>query len=356
MGEVIRRTKGGKFIGFYLRFYDASGKRRQIASKQPTQADARKMLLQIEARIARGAAGIPEPVSSALTVAELVERFLAEYSRLSIKNIERYRTQKRSSLRKALPMLGRLTHPTAEQIAAMRDALLRRRLAPGTVRNVLNALGAMFTWARKQGLVQVNPCRDVEKPAADFSLDFLTNAEVERLLTVAAAASPLQHVAVALALYTGMRKGELFGLRWRDIDLETRRLTVARSFNTTPKNGKARHLRLLAELVPILREWQARCPASPAGLVLPFGRAASRMPSPDAMCGLPKLLRTAGIRSLSRPWHTLRHTFASHFVMSGGSILALQKILGHADLRITTHYAHLAPDYLADEMDKVRFK
>jgi integrase len=354
VGEVIRKTKRGKFIGFYLRFYDASGQRRQIASKQPTQADAKRMLLQIEARIARGEVGITEPVS-ALTVAELVERFLAEYCRPSIKNIERYRTQKRSSLKKALPMLGRLTHPTAEQLAAMRDALLRRRLAPGTVRNVLSALGAMFTWARKRGLVQVNPCRDVEKPAAEFSLDFLTRAEVERLLTAAAAASPLQHVAVALALYTGLRKGELFGLRWQDIDLGTRRLTVARSFNTTPKNGKARHLRLPAMLIPILQDWQTHCPASSAGLVLPFGRAASRMPSPDAMCGLPKLLRTAGIRCLSRPWHALRHTFASHYMMNGGSVFSLSKILGHADLRITTHYAHLAPDYLADEMDRVKF-
>jgi hypothetical protein len=54
MGEVIRKTKGGKFVGWYLRYMDADGKRRQRASKQPSFADAKRMLIEIEARIARG--------------------------------------------------------------------------------------------------------------------------------------------------------------------------------------------------------------------------------------------------------------------------------------------------------------
>ena len=55
------------------------------------------------------------------------------------------------------------------------------------------------------------------------------------------------------------------------------------------------------------------------------------------------------------PWHTLRHSFASHFVMSGGNILTLQKILGHSDIKMTLVYAHLAPDFLNAEMERVRF-
>ena len=46
--------------------------------------------------------------------------------------------------------------------------------------------------------------------------------------------------------------------------------------------------------------------------------------------------------------HVLRHTFASHFMMNGGNILALQKILGHANILQTMVYAHFAPDYLSD--------
>ena len=162
-------------------------------------------------------------------------------------------------------------------------------------------------------------------------------------------------VAVALAVYTGMRKGELFGLRWIDLDLATRRLTVARSYSGTTKSGQARHLRLPTELVPLLQTWRSECPPSPAGLVLPCGLTATRQARYDAMLGLPRLLRAAGCRVLSHPWHALRHSFASHFVMSGGSMLTLSKILGHSRLETTMIYAHLAPDFLADEMDRLKY-
>jgi site-specific recombinase XerD len=53
--------------------------------------------------------------------------------------------------------------------------------------------------------------------------------------------------------------------------------------------------------------------------------------------------------------HSLRHTFASHFMMSGGSILTLQKLLGHSSLDVTLIYAHLAPDFMASEVSKLDF-
>ena len=71
---------------------------------------------------------------------------------------------------------------------------------------------------------------------------------------------------------------------------------------------------------------------------------------------LSSLLMQAGCRKLPRPWHALRHTFASHFIMSGDNILSLQKILGHSDIKMTLIYAHLGPDFLGDEMNKVRYR
>ena len=67
------------------------------------------------------------------------------------------------------------------------------------------------------------------------------------------------------------------------------------------------------------------------------------------------LLAAAGCRRMAHPWHVLRHTFASHFIMAGGNILTLQKILGHSDVKITLMYAHLAPDFLGDEMNRLKF-
>ncbi len=69
--------------------------------------------------------------------------------------------------------------------------------------------------------------------------------------------------------------------------------------------------------------------------------------------GLPQILRAAGCRAL-RGWHGLRHTFASLYVMSGGSLLALKEILGHSNPRTSMIYAHLAPDYLGNEMNRLK--
>ena len=359
MGEVIRRCKNGRFIGYYLRFYE-NGRRRQLASRQPTLAEARRMLVELEARIARGEHGLSERPRDSLTVAQLAEQFLCEYSRPRLKDLARYRATCRSVLGRALPTLGplRLTAVTPAEILRLRDRL-QGRFAPGTVRNVLAVLSTLFSWGQRRGLLRDNPCRGVERPSAAAALDFLTRDEVQRLLAAAAQAqSPIgrmRQIAVALAVYTGLRKGEIFGLRWADLDLDSRRLTVARSYRSTPKSGKPRPLRLPSELVPLLAAWRSACPPSPEGLVLPAGQGPSRLAGPGVSLGLPRLLRQAGLRPLPHPFHALRHTFASHFVMAGGNILSLQKILGHSDIKITLLYAHLAPDYLADEMDRLRF-
>jgi integrase len=368
LGEIIKRTRDGRFIGYYLRFYDG-GRRRILASKQPSYAEARRMLLEIEARIARGEVGIPERRGDFPSVAELCERFLREYTRPRLKDLERYRSQARSVLKKALAGsgqgsgrgIGRLSAGAVQQadIVKLRDAL-SDRFAAGTVYNVLAALSAVFSWAVRSGLAPRNPCKGVERPAAAQALDFLSRDEVRLLLDSAeqragTAAGRMLHVAIALAVHTGLRKGELLGLRWIDLDLETRRLTVARSYDQAPKSGSTRHLRIPAVLHPILSEWRRVCPQSPEGLVLPLGHNAAKAAGREAMLGLPRLMRESGLRPVPHPWHLLRHTFASHFVMQGGNILALQKVLGHADIKVTLIYAHLAPDFLDREMDKVRF-
>lgn len=339
------------------------------------------MLVEIEARVARGEAGIPER-AAALTVAELAERFIAEYSRPKIKDVAQYRYETRSRLQKVLRHIGKLQAGQVGQgdVVKLRDAL-GRRYAPGTVKVALAVTSVMFSWAVREGLAPANPCKGVERPASPASLDFLTREEVAQLLSAAEAGATTQkgrmlHVALAIAVHTGLRKGELLGLRWIDLDLETRRLTVARSYSVAPKSGKARHLRLPLEIAPLLRSWREQCPRSPEGAVLPIGQGRGRgrgrgkgkdkdkdkdkgkgkTGGVQVMLGLPRLMRRVGLRPVAHPWHILRHTFASHYVMAGGNLLALQKILGHSDLKMTTVYAHLAPDFLGDEMDRVKFR
>ena len=373
MGDIVRKRKGGKDYGWYIRWTEG-GRRREKASHQPTYALARRMLLAIEARVARGEAGIVELSSSALTVAALCEKFLTEFVNPRIKDLRKWRVKNQLALRRLLSHIGKISAVALDeqQVARARDKSAQN-YAPGSVRNALSALHCVFSWAMKRQLVAKNPVLDVPRPPSPPPrLDFWTGDEVRALLAeterrarhetgIAALAWQSKLVAISLAVRLGLRKGECFGLRWRDIDIDGQRLTVARSYATTPKSGKARHLRLPSALLPLLRAWRERCPATTtansADLVCPVRLRGSFVMASHTGSdhGLPQLLRSAGCRVFSRPWHMLRHSFASHFVQSGGSLLALSQILGHSDARVTLGYAHLSSDFLAAELDKVKF-
>lgn len=370
MGDIIRKKKNGKDLGWYIRWME-NGKRRQRASHQPTYALAKRMLLEIEARVARGMAGIIEPdARQQLTVAELCERFLKEYASPKIKDLVPYRRAAASRLRRVLPHIGevRLGELNKAHVIKARDALAKRH-PPGTTRTTLIPLMAAFSWGVKQGLLDRNPAHGVERPPSpNAQVEFLSAEEVNRLIAESVRRAQAEtgaagilwqsrRVAVLLAVYTGMRKGEIFGLRWQDLNLDTGRLTIAHSYASTPKSGKQRHLRLPSVLVPILREWREQCPPTSRGLLCPVwdkGRWHMSM-SANKTHGLPELLSAANCQQVKRCWHMLRHTFASHYMMTGGSLLALSKILGHSGLTMTMIYAHLAPDYLDREMERVKF-
>lgn len=405
MGDVVKKVKQGKFVGWYVRYLDVDGQRKQRASHQPTKALARRWLLEIEARVARGAIGIPEPelAERELTLAELCEGFLGSYNRPRIKDLARYKSETQTALRRLLPALGDRPVSSIKQADVRRERdQLMGKFAKNTVTHTLRALSTVYNWSRREGLVRCeNPCVGVERAPMEHLLEYLggkDRREIARLLAAARARAEqgsydaqLLYAMAATALFTGLRKGELFGLRWQDLDLEHRRLDVSRSYELAPKSGKARHLRLNRELLPILSEWQLRCPRVQDELVFPVragqdraeqlrarqakaegtgdkARAARkrlrevlpaaqsyRMGSHEDMLGLAELLSAAGCTPMQRPWHALRHTFASHYMMAGGNILTLQKVLGHSDIKMTMIYAHLAPDYLGDEMDRLKF-
>lgn len=376
MGEVIRKTYKGSFVGWYLRYVDVDGRRKQRASHQASFADAKRKLAEVEAQVARRRAGLEpreqpdaaEPAGS-VQLAQLFARFASEYEDPGLKDRERYLYRARSVLRRVertAPEVCRLpvARVQAQQVARLRDALGRRYPA-GTVRATLTQLSAVFTWAVGEGLTDKNPVRDVAQPKAPPPSDeWLEPEQVRRLLAVAAEVAEqrgldwkCRQIAVSLGVYLGLRLGEIYGLRWRDLDWQTGRVTVARSYAALPKNGRARHLKLPGPLRLLLEAWRPQCPATAEGVIVPVCWNRSwRMSNPTAAPrGLPELLKLAGCRPLKRPWHALRHTFASNYLRQGGSITVLQRLLGHAEIRTTMIYAHLAADFLDGEMERVRY-
>ncbi|HEU0153309.1 MAG TPA: site-specific integrase [Arenimonas sp.] len=136
---------------------------------------------------------------------------------------------------------------------------------------------------------------------------------------------------VLLAMNTGLRRRELLTLRWADINLEAKILTVRAA---VAKSGKQRFIPLNADAHRALSKWAAQGGAD--GEV--FGIR-------DAKTAWRNLLEAAEITDFR--FHDLRHHFASRLVRVGVDLNTVRELLGHADIKMTLRYAHLCPDTLA---------
>jgi integrase len=181
----------------------------------------------------------------------------------------------------------------------------------------------------------------IPTPKKPGRTDFLSKAEAKSLVENAGDTwRPL----LLLGLRTGLRLGELRGLRWRDVDLDGSRIHVEQSVTAvgigTPKSGKGRSVPLAHDIREVLG--QQRRQQKPGTLVFaqPDG-------SPLAHITIHRALRraasSAGIDRKVTP-HLLRHTFASHAVLAGVPLRVVQEWLGHADISMTMRYAHLSPE------------
>jgi integrase len=212
-----------------------------------------------------------------------------------------------------------------------------RLLSPKTINNILTVLRRMLVIARKRGLIEHVP--EFEWLKGDRpEFDFFDFDEAKRLV---AAAEGEWRTMILVALRTGMRIGELLALRWEDVDLNAGRITVRRNvvwgYVGTPKSGKPREIPLSNDALAALKSHRhLRGPlvfCDDGGHMLTEGEV--RHP-------LWRACKRAGLRQIT--WHVCRHTFASHLVMRGVPIKAVQELMGHSTILITMRYAHLAPE------------
>jgi integrase len=130
-----------------------------------------------------------------------------------------------------------------------------------------------------------------------------------------------------------MRKSEILGLQWQDIDFGTRTITVRRTKNNEPK------------MIPINQTLYAELQRLPRHLHSDYVFCnAAGVPYDEVKRSFHTACRKAGVRDFR--FHDLRHSFASHLVMNGINLKTVQDLLGHKDIRMTLRYAHLSREHL----------
>lgn len=219
------------------------------------------------------------------------------------------------------PLARDITKATFTEYRAQR---LLAGLSPVTINREQSLISGVFTALIKAGqLTQSNPLSRLPKiKVTEREMSFLTEEQIERLL------HSLDGDNLRLAKFALST-----GSRWDEAaQMQRSRIIKYKAIFTETKGGKNRSVPISTELFDEITKNRK------SGKIFPDANYMDFRAILKGLFDLPDGQAT----------HVLRHTFASHFMMNGGNILTLQKILGHASVSQTMTYAHLSPDYLND--------
>jgi integrase len=275
-------------------------------------------------------------------------------SELTTARIDRWRTMRK------------YRHVSTDPSATARS----REVSPTTIKNNIAALRAALNRATEWGILPAMPLGRIKLRATDENavVRYLAADEEARLRAALAARDDRRRMArqsanawrrdrnyrefppygsytdyitpiVLLALNTGLRRGESLHLRWHDIDLQRRILTVR---GEDAKTRQTRHVPLNSEAANVLRVW---APPLIDGEDYVFGGAEELKPLVAIRKTWVAVLGAAAVNRFR--FHDLRHTFASKLVMAGVDLNTVRELLGHKSVAMTLRYAHLAPEHKA---------
>jgi len=340
----VRKFRNSWWVDF--RFEKARYRKR---SPENSRTGAAAYELVLRQRLAHGQrldASNDKPDSSSTTFKEFAEKWLATY----VENNNKYtsRLNKRYTFRRHLvPFFGGMKLDEIGSFKIEEFKALKRGdgLAPQSVNAMLLILGKCLRMAQEWGARTTEVPRIKLLKCPPSKSDFLTQMESEQLLK--SITNLTERTMVLLALRTGLRIGEITGLRWPDIDFDRELLTVRRSIVygivSTPKSNKERHIPLTPEILYALKVM----PKS-QGYVFP-ARNGAPLSHKMASGRLKSWCVVAGLRKIG--WHMLRHSFASQMVAVNVPLRAVQELLGHANIATTMRYSHLAPSTLKEAVN-----
>jgi len=361
-GSITRR-KDGRWVA---RVTLEGGKRKNLYAK--TRQEAAKLLT---AALRDRDVGLPL-VGERQTVSQYLDSWLDAIEH-SVKP-RSHHSYAGVIRRDVTPTFGRivLSKLTAQHVQCLYADKLKAGLSPTTVRHMHAVIHKALDNAVRLDLVQRNVA-DLVQPPRVKRLEMATlSSEQSRLLLEAANGERFEAL-VVLAVMTGMRIGELLGLRWSDVDVDVSTLRVERTlhviggtlFFAEPKTELSRRrlllpvraLRALIEHRERQRSEQDRLGEAWNDLDLVFPNRIGRPEDPRSFTRreFEPLLRKAGLPHIR--FHDLRHTAATLLLEEGINPKVVQEMLGHAHISITLGlYAHATPKMLqtaARKMDEL---
>ncbi len=239
----------------------------------------------------------------------------------------------------------------------------QRVLAIKTVRNHIGTMHSAFEIAVRKGWCDRNPVKAADRPVirrTETRIQFLDQAELERLLATTYPDDPFGSVEPTLyltAAMTGLRQGELLGLRWRDVDFNARRVRVVSpfvrgEFGDPKSEGSGRSLPMAERVAGALAQLRERSAYSgDADLVFCHPESGNPLDRSKLVRRFKQALERAEVHRIT--FHELRHTFGTRMAASGTPMRTIQHWMGHADFKTTQIYAHYQPsDHEADAVDQ----
>lgn len=259
-------------------------------------------------------------------------------------------------------------------IERWRNSRLKAGAKPSTINRDITSLRGLLSKAVQWELVEDHPLRKLKQLRIDKSpnVRYLSRGEEKRLLDALEARDQEIKAArvrgnnfrkargypllpsmnkdtygdrltpmVTLSLKTGMRQGELFGLKWKDVSFPESLVTLRAEIN---KSHRTRHIPLSPVAKKVLKNWKKQNTET-EGEALVFANAVG-VKLDNVKRSWSRVLKQANIENFR--WHDMRHDFASKLVMKGAPLNTVRDLCGHADLGTTLRYAHLAPEHKAD--------
>ncbi|MGI8468349.1 MAG: tyrosine-type recombinase/integrase [Pyrinomonadaceae bacterium] len=200
------------------------------------------------------------------------------------------------------------------------------RRSPATVNYHLAILSKIFSLAIDAGVLENNPCRKVKKLKLNNQRTRTLSFDEEQKLFSVLKENELVARIVTVAIHTGLRRGEIFNLKWFDADFGRGMLQVRES-----KSGKKRVVPMNATIRNLLSGLKRK-----SEYIFPSPKTGGKLT--EIKRSFSRALMEAGINDFH--FHDLRHTAATRMADAGADAFTLMKILGHSDIRMTARYTH----------------